>query len=166
MPSAHISRHSERGDRLDDWLTVKKEAEALKLPPVLAAAFLLDAWQVLQPLDEWPELCRLLSAVFLKARALADPSLGTLPDKSLPAAQAEPWNTPAKSMTNWTKYMAKARLNSNPAAPYTVQSASKAEIEPTFPPAGGLLLHPPRDQNDQMAFTCVISYFSHVEKTF
>ncbi len=68
IPSIHFSRFSERGDRLDDWLTVKKEAEALKLPPVLAAAILLDAWQVLQPLDGWPELGRLLSAVFLKAQ--------------------------------------------------------------------------------------------------
>ncbi|TYC64233.1 DUF1612 domain-containing protein, partial [Stappia sp. BW2] len=62
---------SGRRDRLDDWLTVLTETEALKLPPVLTAAILLDAWQVLQPLDSWPELGRLLSAAFLKTQVTA-----------------------------------------------------------------------------------------------
>ncbi|WP_417712028.1 RHE_PE00001 family protein [Roseibium aggregatum] len=68
--TAHLARVSETPDRdgrLDTWLASLNEAEALDLPPVLTAALLLDAWHLLQPLDNWPELGRLLPAVFLKA---------------------------------------------------------------------------------------------------
>ncbi|MEE4015505.1 RHE_PE00001 family protein [Roseibium sp. FZY0029] len=64
---ARISETPDRDDRLDSWFASLNEADALNLPPVLTAALLLDAWHVLQPLDNWPELGRLLPAVFLKA---------------------------------------------------------------------------------------------------
>jgi len=65
-PQSHETGVSGRRDRLDAWLAVLTEAGTLNLPPVLTAAILLDAWQMLQPLDSWPELGRLLSAAFLK----------------------------------------------------------------------------------------------------
>ncbi|MEO9735433.1 RHE_PE00001 family protein [Roseibium sp.] len=58
----------DRRDRLDAWLAILNEARTLTLPPVLTAVTLLDAWQLLQPLDSWPELGRLLSATFLKSQ--------------------------------------------------------------------------------------------------
>jgi hypothetical protein len=69
--TAHLARISETPDRdgrLDSWLASLNEADALNLPPVLTAALLLDAWHVLQPLDNWPELGRLLPAVYLKVQ--------------------------------------------------------------------------------------------------
>ncbi|WP_208978014.1 RHE_PE00001 family protein [Labrenzia sp. 011] len=58
----------DRRDRLDAWLAVLNAARPLNLPPVLTAVILLDAWQLLQPLDSWPELGRLVSAAFLKSQ--------------------------------------------------------------------------------------------------
>ncbi|EAV40142.1 hypothetical protein SIAM614_00015 [Stappia aggregata IAM 12614] len=74
MPRTAVTRQrhdpeaSDRADRLDDWLSILNEAAALNLPPVLTAAIVLDAWHMLQPLDSWPELGRLLSAIYLKTR--------------------------------------------------------------------------------------------------
>ena len=63
---SHETGVSGRRDRLDAWLAVLNAAAAFRIPPVLTAALLLDAWQLLQPLDTWPELGRLVSAAFLK----------------------------------------------------------------------------------------------------
>ncbi|MCX2721327.1 RHE_PE00001 family protein [Roseibium salinum] len=52
--------------RLEDWLAVVTDVKAEKLPPVLAAALLLDAWHILRPIESWPELGRFLTGAFLK----------------------------------------------------------------------------------------------------
>lgn len=50
-------------ERLDEWLATLKESDGL--PPVLRAALLLDAWNVLQVFQHGPWLGRLLASAIL-----------------------------------------------------------------------------------------------------
>jgi hypothetical protein len=52
--------------RLDDWRAVVDETRTL--PPTLAAAIAVDAWDAIEPLEHTPWLGRLLAAGVLRAR--------------------------------------------------------------------------------------------------
>lgn len=52
--------------RVDEWRSAI--AETRSMPPVLAAALALDAWEAIEPLQHMPWVGRLLSASLLRAR--------------------------------------------------------------------------------------------------
>ncbi len=66
-PSPGPDRNLGTESRLEHWIEVLRTARAEDLPPVLTAVLLLDAWQVLKPMDSWPELGRFLAEIFLKS---------------------------------------------------------------------------------------------------
>ncbi len=67
-PLAYDADWDEKG-RLAEWLVKVKEAHAL--PPTLAAAIALDAWEMIQPLEHRPWLGHLLAAALLREREKA-----------------------------------------------------------------------------------------------
>ncbi|WP_428644114.1 RHE_PE00001 family protein [Roseibium sp.] len=60
-------RDQDTASRLDGWLQLVEDTKSQNIPPLLTAAILLDSWQVLRPVDNWPELGRFLTEKFLKS---------------------------------------------------------------------------------------------------
>jgi hypothetical protein len=76
--------------RLDDWRAVVDQTPTL--PPTLAAAVAMDAWNAIAPLQHTPWLGRLLAASLLRARGKACSHLPCLHDglKAIPRERRRP----------------------------------------------------------------------------
>ena len=77
-------------ERLEEWLVVVDQSRTL--PPTLAAAIALDAWNAIEPLQHTPWLGRLLAASLLRERIKARAHLPCLHDglKAIPRERRRP----------------------------------------------------------------------------